>query len=93
MEPPPIDAETLHDLELLAAAIAQRDDHADIARRFEWLIDALIMRGQLPDSFRRLVGKISEKRSTVRLATFRDKYRVPSPDVDCASLIPLCKAR
>jgi Fe-S-cluster containining protein len=88
-----VDDETLHDLKLLAAAIAQRDDHADLARRFEWLIDALIMRGQLPETFRRLVARISDKRSTVRLAMFRDKYQVPSPDVDCAALIPLCKAR
>ena len=93
MQPPPIDPETLHDLELLAAAIAQRDDHADLARRFEYVVDALIFRGQLPDSFRRLLGRITDQRSTVKLAMFRDKYQVASPDVDCASLIPLCKAR
>lgn len=89
----PIDPETQHALELLAAAIAQRDDHADLARRFEWLIDTLIFRGQLPTSFRRLLARVGDERSTVRLASFRDKYRVPSPDVDCASLMPLCKAR
>ena len=92
-EPPPLDPDTLHDFELLAAAIAQRDDHADLARRFEWLIDTLIFRGQLPASFRRLVSRVGGERSTVRLATFRDKYQVASADIDCASLIPLCKAR
>jgi Fe-S-cluster containining protein len=93
MEPPPLDDETLHDLELLAAAIAQRNDHADLARRFEWLIDTLIFRGQLPDSFRRLIARITDQRSPVRLATFRDKYRVQSADIDCAALLPLCHAR
>src|SRR5262245_16180229 len=92
-EVPPLDPDAVHDLELLAAAIAQRDDHADLARRFEWLIDALILRGQLPPTFKRLAARIGSDRSTVRLASFRDKYQVPSPDVDCASLIPLCKAR
>jgi Fe-S-cluster containining protein len=92
-EPPPLDPDSLHDIELLAAAIAQRDDHGDLARRFEWLIDTLIFRGQLPPSFRRLVERIGKDRSTVRLATFRDKYQVQSPDIDCASRIPLCKAR
>ena len=92
-EPPPLDPDSLHDFELLAAAIAQRDDHGDLARRFEWLIDTLIFRGQLPQSFRRLVSRIGTQRSTVRLATFRDKYQVASPDIDCASRIHLCKAR
>jgi Fe-S-cluster containining protein len=90
---PPLDSDSLHDIELLAAAIAQRDDHGDLARRFEWLIDTLIFRGQLPSSFRRLVERISKDRSMVRLATFRDKYQVHSPDIDCASRIPLCQAR
>ena len=92
-EPPPLAPDQLHDLQLLAAAIAQRDDHGDLARRFEWLIDTLILRGQLPETFRRLVARAGNERSTVRLATFRDKYQVPSADIDCASLIPLCKAR
>ena len=93
MEPPPLDPDLARDLELLAAAIAQRDDHADIARRFEWLIDMLILRGQLPESFRKLSTKVGNDRSTVRLAMFLDKYQVTSPDVDCAALLPLCKAR
>ncbi len=92
-EVPPLDPDSVHDLELLAAAIAQRDDHGDLARRFEWLVDTLIFRGQLPATFKRLIARIGHERSTVRLASFRDKYQVQSPDVDCASLIPLCKAR
>lgn len=89
----PVDDELVRELGVLATTLAARDDHADLARRLEWLVDTLIMRGQLPASFRRLLAKVGDERSTVRLATFRDKYQVPSPDVDCASLIPLCGAR
>lgn len=91
--PPPIDPAAAAELEALAGALAARPDHADLARRFEYLIDALILRGQLPASFRRVLSKIRADRSTVRLAMFRDKYEVPSADLDCAARIPLCGAR
>lgn len=92
-EPPPLDSDAIDALELLAAAIAQRNDHGDLARRFEWLVDTLILRGQLPETFRRLLARVGNERSTVRLATFRDKYAVESAEIDCAARIPLCKAR
>ena len=92
-DPPPLPADLAGELEALAGALAARDDHADLAAQFEWLIETLIFRGQIPDRFRRLVGKVRGERSTVRLASFRDKYAVPSADVDCAALIPLCGAR
>jgi hypothetical protein len=53
----------------------------------------LILRGQLPASIKRLAKKVHAEKSTVRLSVFRDKYAVPAPEVDCASRIPLCKAR
>ena len=77
----------------LVDAVAVRADHADLARRLEWLIDALILRGQLPASFRQMAAKIRGDRSTVRLAMFRDKYVVESAAIDCAARIPLCGAR
>jgi Fe-S-cluster containining protein len=94
-EPPPVPPDLVGELTRLADALAGRDDHADIAARFEWLIDALILRGQLPASFHGLSKKINARgeRSGVRLASFRDKYAVPSPDIDCAARIPLCGAR
>src|SRR6185369_644829 len=92
-EPPPLDSDAIEALERLAAAIAQRNDHADLARRFEWLVDTLILRGQLPETFRRLLARVGNERSTVRLAMFRDKYQVESAEIDCAARIPLCKAR
>jgi Putative zinc- or iron-chelating domain len=91
----PLPPDLVVELAALVETIAARDDHADLAAKLEWLVDTLILRGQLPASFRRLVTKIQAAgdRSVVRLATFRDKYAIASPDIDCASRIPLCGAR
>lgn len=91
--PDELPPDLIAELEATSAALAARTDHADLAARFEWLLDALILRGQLPASFRRLATKIRGERTVVRLATFRDKYAVPSADIDCAARIPLCGAR
>ena len=80
----------------LAAAMEQLSTElvGDAARKLEYILDALIMRGQLPASFRRVVSKIrADDGVRVRLATFHDKYRVEGPDIDCAARIPLCNAR
>src|SRR5688572_6868988 len=92
-EPPPLSPELVAELSALVETLGARDDHADQARRLEWLIDALILRGQLPKSYRQMAAKITGDRSTVRLAMFRDKYVVAGPDIDCAARIPLCGAR
>lgn len=92
-ELPPIDPDLVGELEALAETLGVRPDHADLARKLEWLIDALVLRGQLPARFTHLANKIRADRSTVRLAMFRDKYVVPSADIDCAARIPLCGAR
>jgi hypothetical protein len=96
IEPPPtLPPELVTELTALADAVAARDDHADLAARLEWLIDLLILRDQLPASFRRLADKVKGQgeRSVVRLATFRDKYAIASAEIDCAARIPLCGAR
>jgi Fe-S-cluster containining protein len=94
-ELPPIEPDLVAELTALAATVATRADHADVAARLEWLIDTLILRGQLPASFAALARKIkgTGDRSVVKLSVVRDKYGVASPDIDCAALIPLCKAR
>lgn len=92
-ELPPLDADVVAELERLGEALDDRRDHADLVRRYEWLIDVLVLRGQLPGSFRRHLPKIRAERSTVRLAMFRDKYAVPNAEVDCADRIALCGAR
>jgi hypothetical protein len=93
--PDELDPEMIASLTALAETVAARDDHADVAAKLEWLIDALIMRGQLPPTYRRLVTKIhaTGERSVVRLATFRDKYAIESAEIDCAARLPLCGAR
>jgi hypothetical protein len=93
--PPPISSELVAELTALAEAVEARADHADLAARLEWLIDTLILREQLPASFRRLAARVKGQgdRSVVRLATFRDKYAIASADIDCAARIPLCGAR
>src|SRR6185436_18964193 len=92
---PPASPDLVAELTALVETVAARDDHADIAARLEWLIDTFILRGQLPASFRALAAKVQARgdRSVVRLAVFRDKYALTSPDIDCAARIPLCGAR
>lgn len=92
--PEPLPPELLAVLEKLAAELPQLPDSDEASRRFEWLLDALILRGQVPDSFRRLAKKIQADRGIkIRLSMVDDKYSVESPDIDCASRIPLCGAR
>ena len=86
--------ELLAVLEKLAADLPQLPDNEEASRRFEWLLDALILRGQLPDSFKKLAKKIQADRGVkVRLSMVDDKYSVESPDIDCAARIHLCGAR
>ncbi len=93
--PPPASSDLVAELTALAETLAARDDHGDLAARVAWLIDVLILRGQLPASFAALAARVkaSGDRSVVRLATFRDKYEIASAEIDCASRIPLCGAR
>ena len=92
-DPPPLPTDLQAELAALIDQLGARTDHADVASRLEWLIDVLVLRGQIPSSFKRLAAKVRGERSTVRLAVFRDKYAVPSHDIDCAARIPLCGAR
>lgn len=90
----PVDPELLALMEKLASDLPKAPDSEEAARRFEWLLDALILRGQVPESFRRLAKKIQADRGTkVRLSMVDDKYSVESPDIDCASRLHLCGAR
>src|SRR4051812_50214871 len=89
---PPMSPDLVDELTRLADALAARDDHADLAARLEWLIDALILRDQLPASFPRLPDKVKGQgdRSVVPLGTFPDKYAIPSAHIHGAAAIPLC---
>lgn len=89
-KPPPISPDLLEELETLAKILEQRPDHADIARKLEWLVDALVIRGQVPRDFAR---RTKADRSPVRLTVVADKYLDEGPDIDCASRLHLCEAR
>jgi Fe-S-cluster containining protein len=91
--PPELPPDLVEELRMLAAALLSRPDFDDVARKFEWLLDALVIRGQLPASYTRLASKIRGERSTVRLTMVTDKRLKDSPDIDCASRIHLCEAR
>jgi Fe-S-cluster containining protein len=92
-EPPPVPPDLVDEIETLARILAARPDHADIARKFEWLLDALVMRGQIPAELAKRAQKIRPERSTVRLTLVDDKHLKESPDIDCASRLHLCEAR
>lgn len=92
-ELPPVPPDLEAEIRGLAAKLLDRNDFDDLARKFEWLLDALVMRGQLPQSYVKLATKIRGERSVVALTLVDDKRSKPSPDIDCASRIHLCEAR
>ena len=97
-ELPPVSSEIMAQIDKLAEDLPSLPDSRDASKRLEWLIEALIWRGQLPDRYREMFKKIEADRSTprpvVRLAVVPDKYAVEGPvDLDCAALIPICGAR
>jgi hypothetical protein len=93
-DPPPVSPDLQEIMERLASHLPALPDNEEASRRFEWLLDALILRGQVPESFRRLAKKIQADRGVkVRLSMVDDKYSVESPPIDCGARIPLCGAR
>jgi hypothetical protein len=96
--PPPVSPDILAELATLADQLAAQPAEREVAARFEWIIETLILRGQIPAAFRRLVDKVrgddfARDRPVVRLAAYRDKYDVTNSDVDCVARFPLCQAR
>src|SRR5262245_2636279 len=92
-DPPSLPADLVEEIRALAATLLGRPDHDDIARKLEWLLDALVMRGQPPPSYTRLASKIRGERSTVRLSLVADKRKKEVPEIDCAARLHLCQAR
>ncbi len=91
---PPVPDDVIARIEELTARLKDRPEEEEVSRKLEYILDALIMRGQLPESFRRVVSKIRADRGhIVKLAIYPDKYTVENADVDCAARIPLCGAR
>jgi Fe-S-cluster containining protein len=92
-KPPPVSPDLVEELDTLVKILEQRPDHADIARKLEWLVDALVIRGQLPREFIKRIDKIKTDRSPVRLTVVDNKYLKEGPDIDCAARLHLCEAR
>jgi Fe-S-cluster containining protein len=90
---PEVEADVLEDIQRVVDDLAGRTDSADLVARLDYIVDLLIMRGHLKPGHRRLLNKVRADRSTVFLAMFPDKRKVVGPDIDCPSLIHLCKAR
>lgn len=66
-----------------------------LLERLEMLIDGLILRGHLNRGHARLLQRLKGAQGSTRiyLSQVTDKRSVPSPDIDCASLLHLCKGR
>jgi Fe-S-cluster containining protein len=92
-KPPPVPADLVEEIDVLLRILEARPDQADVARKLEWLVDALVIRGQLPKDYAKRVMKIGADRSSVRLTLVTDKYTKDIPEIDCASRLHLCKAR
>jgi Fe-S-cluster containining protein len=87
---------------LYAQLVNQSLTNAEVQSTLRALIDTLVAAGSLPpEQFERRRQKELDKnaerlrtRPVVRLAIAEDKYAIKdTPDIDCASIIPICKAR
>lgn len=81
-------------LEELVEDVATQPSSVELGQRLETLVGLLIARGHLHAGHARMLRRIKGvEASTVRLSVIPDKRAVPSPDIDCASLLHLCKGR
>lgn len=90
---PEVEDDLIADVKRMVDELAGRKDNADLVARLDYIVDLLILRGHLKPGHRRLLNKVRADRSTVFLAMFPDKHQVKGNDIDCPSLIHLCKAR
>ena len=80
-------------VEELVDDVARRPFSRDLIRRVDWLLEILVDRGYVTPSHAASMRRIKGDGSVVRLALYQDKRAVESSDMDCASLLPLCKGR
>jgi Fe-S-cluster containining protein len=100
---PPTRSELEEALRFLNHAATQtRLSHSDIGATLKALVEVLVARGVLPHAeFERrrqraldAVATRLEEQPMVRFGAAVDKYGLKDlPDIDCASIIPICKAR
>jgi hypothetical protein len=78
-------------IERLALELADRSRFADQAAQLDWLIGILIARGHLTQNHRPLIDRVRARhRLPIMLGV---PSELPDPDIDCASLLPLCHGR
>jgi Fe-S-cluster containining protein len=87
LDPPMIDA-----IERLALELADHVKFADEASRFAWLVEVLIDRGHLEERHRAIAAKLRAPHE-LRVFLAQPDRETPDPEIDCASLLPLCHAR
>lgn len=95
-DPEPLSpAQIVAALEAIADALPAGPEGLDVAARLEWIVERLIERGQLGPGHHRLVRRIKADHAPLRvhLTMVDDKRSLRGPDIDCASLLHLCKAR
>lgn len=84
---------TIAAIERMVGELATRGDHGDLAHRLEALIELLVMSGQLTEGHRAWLASLQGERTQVKLTVGDDKRAIAGPDIDCASLLHLCKGR
>jgi Fe-S-cluster containining protein len=89
----PIEPDVALLMEKLALEFADKPELADQARKLDWMVDILILRGHLTENHRGMIKRIrATKRELIVLSS--DPGTVPPViDVDCASLMHLCHGR
>lgn len=87
--------EEIAELKAMAAAIPSGPKGEDVAARLDWFIEELVQRGELGRGYHRMAREIRADHSPlkVRLRVVENKRAIKGPDIDCASLLHLCRAR
>jgi Fe-S-cluster containining protein len=91
---------------MLTAALRAAEERADrterelasLLARFNQLLDVLVAKESLAEGHLSLMDRVGAKAAQevpkkVRLRMYVDKYQMTSSDVDCAALMPICRAR
>ena len=86
------------DPSLQALLRQQGEEIASLRAALDTLVQVLTARGDLSSGHARLLEKVRERavaanRPALHLNVVSDKYAVGGADIDCASLLHLCKAR
>lgn len=89
---PRLDPPMIAAIERLALELADHAKFADEASRFAWIIDVLIERGHLEERHRAIAARIRAPHE-LRVFLAQPDLDPVAPEIDCASLIPLCGAR